>query len=173
METLKAIFTRQSVRSYAAEQISREDLEIILKAACAAPVANGKFEEVHLTVLQDQKLMDRITACAAKTTGNPDLKPFYGAPTVILVSSFPGKNLVYANAACMIENMAIAAADRGLGSVYLWGFIDSLCKDTELLKELQLPEGFAPISAIAVGHPTTALTEREVSLEKVGITYLR
>lgn len=172
METLKAIFTRQSVRNYTSEQISREDLEIVIKAACAAPVANGKFEEVHLTVLQNKELMEKITACAAKTTGNPDLKPFYGAPTVILVSCLPGKNLVYANAACLIENMAVAAADRGLGSVYLWGFIDSLCKDTVLLKELKLPEGFTPISAIAVGHPTTPLVEREISLDKMGVTYL-
>lgn len=172
METMKAIFTRQSIRSYTAKQISKEDLEIVLKAACAAPVGNGKYDEVHLTVLQNKELMEKITTCVAKTTGNPDLKPFYDAPTVILVSCLPGTNLIYANAACLIENMAIAAADRGLGSVYLWGFINSLCKDTELLKELKLPEGFTPVSAIAVGHPTTPLAEREISLDKVEITYL-
>jgi len=172
METMKAIFTRQSVRSYTAEQISNEDLEIVLKAACAAPVGNGKYDEVHLTVLQNKDLMKKITACAAKSSGNPDMKPFYDAPTVIIVSCLPGRNLVYANAACLIENMAIAAADRGLGSVYLWGFIDSLCKDTALLNELKLPKGFTPISAIALGHPTTPLAERETSLDKVGITYL-
>ena len=172
METLKTIFTRQSVRSYSEQQITREQLETILKAACAAPVGNGRYENVHLTVLQNKSLLEKITLQAAKVTGNPDARPFYGAPTVILVSSLPGKAIMYANVACLVENMALAAADQGLGSVYLWGFIDALNQNAELVKALNMPDGFVPVSAIAIGYSTNPLEQREISLDKIGINYL-
>lgn len=172
METLKAIFSRQSVRSYTMEQISSGELEILLKAAKAAPVGRGKFNEVHLTVLQNKVLMAKITEFIAYLVGNPDAKPFYGAPTVIIVSCLPESNLMYANAACMVENMAIAATDLGLGSVFLWGFIQRLYKNPALVAEFGLPEGFVMVSALGVGHATIPLLEREIPDQKVEVDFI-
>ena len=172
METLKAIFTRQSVRSYTTEQISTIELETLLKAAKAAPIGRGKFDEVHLTVLQNKGMIEKITEFITHLVGNPESKPFYGAPTVIIVSCLPESNLMYANAACMVENMAIAATDLGLGSVYLWGFIQRLYKNPSLVAEIGLPEGFVIVSALAVGHSISTLAERDIPDEKVGVNFL-
>ena len=172
METLKAIFSRQSVRSYLPEQISAIELETLLKAAKAAPIGNGKFGEVHLTVLQNKVLIEKITEFIAAFVGNPNAKPFYGAPTVIIVSCLPGSNLIYANAACMVENMAVAATDLGLGSIYLWGFIERINKNPDLVSHIGLPEGFVMVSALGVGHPVNHLVEREIPEQKVGVNFI-
>jgi nitroreductase len=172
METLKTLFTRQSVRSYLSNQISKEELDTLLKAALAAPTGRGKFGDIHLTVVQNEELLGKITAYVAKVAGDPAMKPFYGAPTVIIVSCIPNGNIHYANAACMVENMAIAATDLGLGSVYLWGFLTAVNQNPDLVRELRLPEGFVPTSALAVGHPFSPLPERAIPADKVGINFI-
>lgn len=164
MEIMKAIAMRKSTRSYKAEQISDKALAVILNAGCAAPVGMGAYDSVHLTVIQSSDLLDKITKVTANAFGNPNMKPFYGAPTVVVVSGKPNEkapNVEIANAACVIENMALAATDLGLGSVYLWGFLASFSADNALLKELDLPEGFVPVSAIALGYPTEPLTKEK------------
>lgn len=166
MEMMKAIAVRKSTRSYKSEQISDDSLNTVLNAGCAAPVGMGSYDSVHLTVIQSSSLLDKITKATANAFGSPNMKPFYGAPTLIVVSgkaNDKAPHIEIANAACVIENMALAATDIGLGSVYLWGFLASFSKEKELLKELNLPEGFIPVSGIALGYPTEPLTkEREL-----------
>jgi nitroreductase len=166
MEMIKTIAMRKSTRSYKAEQISDEALNLILTAGCAAPVGMAAYNTVHLTVIQNSELLEKITEAAAKAFGNPNAKPFYGAPTIVIVSAKPNEkapNVGIANAACIIENMSLAATDLGLGSVYLMGFLVSFSADKELLKELNLPEGFVPVSGIALGYPTEPITvEKEL-----------
>ena len=162
METLKAIAMRKSTRAFKAEQITDQKLNTIISAGCAAPVGMGAYETIHLTVLQNQNVMDEINTATAKAFGKPDLKPLYGAPTVVIVSStkntqFP--KIEYANAACIIENMLLAATDLGLGSVYLMGIIAALNSSPNLLKKLDIPEGFIPVSAVALGYPVEPLTD--------------
>jgi len=161
METLKTMAIRKSTRSYKPEQISEKELDTILCAGCAAPVAMGVYADVHLTVIQKAELLDKMTMAAANVFNNPAMKPFYGAPTVVIVSAKKGKfpNAEIASAACIVENMHLAATDLGLGSVYLWGFLIAFSTDLELVKELQLPEGFSPVSAIALGYPVKPLIE--------------
>lgn len=57
--------------------------------------------------------MDEITNATAKAFGKPDMKPFYGASTVVIVSSRKNTqipNIEYANAACIIQNMLLITA---------------------------------------------------------------
>ena len=184
METLKTIAMRKSTRSYTPEQISEQELDTILCAGCAAPVGNGAYGDVHLTVIQKIELLNNMTKIAANSFGDPALKPFYGAPTVVMVSVKKNKlanvetaNVAIANVACIIETMHLAATDLGLGSVYLSGFLkpflanDKLLK--ELIRELQLPEGFSPVSAIALGCPTEPLTEIKESKKKITVNTIR
>ena len=44
------------------------------------------------------------------------------------------------------------AAELGLGSVILFGFIRHLGEEAEYIKMLDLPEGTLPLLAVAVGH---------------------
>ena len=164
METLKAIAMRKSTRAFKPEQISDEDLDIILGAGCAAPVGMGAYETIHLTVLQNQDLMEQINSATAEAFEKPDLKPLYGAPTLVIVSSKKHSripNIEYANAACIIENMLLAATDLGLGSVFLWGFIGPLNASPDILNKLDIPEGFTPVSGVALGYPAEPLDDEK------------
>lgn len=176
MELLEAITLRKSTRSYKEEQIGDEALATVLNAGCAAPVGMGAYDSVHLTVIQNADLLDKITIAAAKAFNNPKAKPFYGAPTVIIVSSTENKkaaSVEAANAGCIIENMSLAATDLGLGSVYLMGFLLAFSADNELLKELNLPEGFRPVSAIALGYPTEPLNNSKGTKHTISINTIK
>lgn len=164
MEMMKVIAMRKSTRSYKSEQISDECLNNIISAGCAAPIGNGAYDAVHLTVIQDSNVLNRIAKTAANIFGAPNSNPLYGAPTLIIVSGIPNKqfpNAEIANAACIIENMTLAATDAGIGSVYILGALCAFSADKELLKELDLPKDFVPISGIALGYPTEPLSQEK------------
>lgn len=177
MELFKTIKTRKSTRGYKAEQITNEELDKVLLAAYAAPVGNGLYEDVHLTVVQNSDLLNRIVKSTSEVTNNPDANPFYGAPTVVFVSCRlrdPAKvSSTYANAACIIENMHLAATDIGLGSVYLLGLIRAGAITDSLKKELGIPEDFKPASAITLGYPTEELIERHIPTDRISTNYIR
>lgn len=176
MEMLKAIAMRKSTRGYKAEQISDESLTVILNAGCAAPVGMGAYDSVHITVIQNSDLLDKITKVTANVFGNPNMKPFYGAPTLVIVSGKPNEkspNVEVANAACIIENMTLAATNINIGSVYLWAFLSSFSADKELLKELDLSIGFVPVSGIALGYSTDPLTKEKELKQTIGINTIK
>lgn len=152
MELFEAMAKRKSCRAYTAEKVSAEAVKKIEWAAMAAPVGGAHYENVHLSVVQDEALMAEIRRVA----GGGEQDPFYGAPLAVFVStkarpSSPGVDI--ANAACLVEHMHLAATALDLGSVYIWGCLPAIRADAALKARLGVPEGFEPTSAIAVGHP--------------------
>lgn len=156
METMKAIARRKSTRSYRQGQIPDDVLNTILAAGCAAPVGLGKYNVLHLTVIQDEGILKKISAGISKTM-NMEGNMIYGAPTLVLVSSmdevFPGTE--HANTYCILENMAVAAADQKVDSCIIGGAGMAVNTDTQLRKALAIPDGFNPISSIALGYAVT------------------
>ncbi|WP_066685854.1 nitroreductase family protein [Christensenella intestinihominis] len=178
METMKAINRRKSVRSYTGEKISREALDTVLQAAYAAPVGMGKYENFHLTVIENREFMQAIEEKASAMFGKPDLHLFYGAPTFILVSSKPdGAEKVggidYCNTAAIVENMSLAATDLGVGHCYIWGGVAVLNANPDLVARLNLPEGHTPCSGIILGVTTEEYTDRDIPGQRIGTSYLR
>jgi nitroreductase len=82
----------------------------------------------------------------------------YGASTLIVVShriyGDSESSLLVAgqDAACIIENMLIAATWFGLGSAYLYSIIGELNDSEELRKILKIPASFRPIGSCAIGY---------------------
>ncbi|HCC35230.1 MAG TPA: nitroreductase [Ruminococcaceae bacterium] len=177
METMNTINRRKSVRSYTGEKISESILQIILKAANEAPVGMGKYENVHLTVIENQELLQAINEGAAKMFGQPDMQPLYGAPTYILVSEKPSRdsigNIEYSNAAIIVHNMALAAVDLGVGTCYIWGATTALGANPALIKQLNLPDGFFPCCGIIVGVTTEQYTVRDFPDNRIETVYLQ
>jgi len=156
METLKAIARRKSTRSYRQDQISDEVLNTILAAGCAAPVGMGKYDSLHLTVIQDKAVLKNISASISKIM-DTEADMLYSAPTVVLISSkdidIPGVD--YVNVGCVLENMAIAAADQKIDNGIVWGVGMAVSADIQLAKALDIPESFKPVGSIALGYATT------------------
>jgi nitroreductase len=164
METMKAIAKRKSTRDFKPDQIPEAALDAILDAGCAAPVGMRAYDTLRLTVIQDANLLKKLSDTAIKAMKREDGGSiYYGAPTVVIVSSkkpaAPG--LDYANAACIVENMLLAATDLGIDSVYVFGTVVAFQADAGLLKALDIPEGFFPVASVALGYGTNPSSEEK------------
>ena len=159
MNTLEAICSRKSIRSYTGQQISDDQLASILKAANAAPVGRGRYDTLHLTVVRNADLLASIDANAAEDPGD---HPLYGAPLLIVVSSSTEGNVPSANVAMVIHTMALAAVELGIGQCVIYGAIRALLKSPKLIARLQLPAGYTPLGALALGVSEESYAKRDV-----------
>ena len=157
MNTLEAITGRYSCRAYKNEQITEEDLEKILEAGMAAPVASAAYDTLHITIVRKQDVFDQINTGVSdlifKMMGRRMDKNF-GAPTMIFISSKPAmmSGMEYANASTVLENMAIAAVSLGIDNI-IWGAAAVVVAQSEkLMKELEIPEGFKPVLCLSLGY---------------------
>lgn len=162
MELKEALNARKSIRTYDGEQITKEQLDHILTAAYEAPIGMGKYDSIHLTIITNKDLLDEIDQNAAKFFGNPSMHPLYGAPMLIVVSSKDEGNVASANVGIILQNMALAAVDEGVGHCDIYGATAALVQNKELLAKLNLPEGFTPLGSIVLGRSSEQYWKRDV-----------
>jgi len=176
MNTFDNLFSRRSIRSYNGKSITDEQLRPILKAAYASPVGRALFETLNITVISNPDYLKKWEDYCESVTEH---RPFYGAPTVVLVSSLipstdlKSVNVNFSNAAILVQNMAIAATELGIGSCHIWGAVRLLNDNEELLKELNLPEGMVPCCAIILGHTDEKYELRNIPENKIKTNYLK
>ncbi len=157
MNAIESIKKRKSTRSYNSKQINNSNLEMILQAGMAAPVGSNAYDSLHITVVQNQEIFNKINVAVTemiyKILGKKMDKNF-GAPTMIFVSSKPAMmpSLEYANAACVLENMAIAATSLGIDNIIWGGAAAAVAQDADLQKALEIPEGYKPVLCISLGY---------------------
>ncbi len=174
MNTVEAIFSRKSVRSFCGS-LEKEELDTVLKAAYASPIGRAQYQTVHLSVISNKKLLKRINESAKEFFGNPSINPLYDAPVYILVSAklaSPEDNVGFSNCATIVENMALAATELGIGACHIWGATIALSQKEEILKELSLPEGFTPCCGIILGKTEEIYTQREIPEQRIVTDYI-
>jgi len=156
MNAMENLLARRSIRSYTGKLPTKEQMEIILQAAYAAPIGMGRYDSVRITVVTDSTFLSELESACAAQRGEENYHPLYGAPMLIILSSvFPGiptDNSSYSNTAIISQNIALAATHLGLGACHIWGAIRTLNTQSNLLAKLNLPAGFAPCCAVALGH---------------------
>lgn len=150
MEFMKVIKSRKSIRSYTDKQITNEELQQILVAGCAAPISQKDYASIHITVVQDKKMLLRIS----DTVGTA-ADPLYGVPTLVMISSTKAEveHIEYFNVACIVENMLLAATNLKVASIFLTYFLLSFVKKENLMEELGIPKGYTPLAAVGLGYP--------------------
>lgn len=173
MDFEQVLYLRKTTRKYQATQIQEADLQKILDAAQTAPLAAGDDKTTHITVVQDIAFLNRIreiTQVISRKTGNL-MDAFYGAPTIIFISAtdLSEDSIEYANVGCVIENMILQATALNLGSTYIWGCLGKLRDKPELLQELNIPDQYKILSALAIGYPAVPLEKREKK-DKIAVT---
>lgn len=176
MNPFELFQSRRCIRSYTGAPVSDEDLQKILQAANTAPTSMGEYENVHLTVITDPKLLAEIESACAEFMGQPGSHPLYGAPTLVVASSkFPSEamaNPAYSNAAILVHTMSLAATALGVGCCYIWGAVVALSGRPELVQALGLPEGFVPCCGLALGQSEEGYTPREIPQDRIGVNYV-
>ncbi len=177
MNTLEAIHSRRSVREFNGEKISEKELTEILDAAYAAPVGRAMYDTLSLTVIENKEMLAKWEKATADTFGNPNMHPFYGAPTIILVSSVVSdcamSNVNYSNAAIIVQNMALTATELGVGACHIWGAIGVLNANDELKRSLNIPDGMTPCCALALGRFDGKYELRDVIENRIATNYIK
>ena len=82
-DAIDVLVNRRSVRAYKKEQITKEQLDTILKAGTYAPSGMG-VQPTVMVVVQDAEMINHISKLNAAVNGS-DKDPFYGAPTLLIV----------------------------------------------------------------------------------------
>ena len=170
---LDAISERRSIRGYKPDQITKEQLDIILKAGEEAPSARN-MQPWHFTAVQNKDLLKEINDEANKQMNREAATDiFYGAPTVIFLSSDPDAHpWTRLDCGIAVENMALAAHAIGLGSVIIgicyMAFHDE--KEEYFNKLLKFPEKYTFAVSIAIGAPT--MTKDAHPIEPGRIDYI-
>ena len=172
---LKLLETRRSVRSYQDKQVDKETLDAILRAGTFAATGMNRQSPIIVAV-QNKETIQTLSKMNAAVMGR-DGDPFYGAPTVVLVSSVmnpaPMDNVKYSDAAGIVENMALAATEIGVGACHIWGAVRALNASPDLLAELNLPQGRVPCCAIALGHTDEVYTRREIKKNRIATDFFK
>ena len=166
------IEARHSVRKYTEQQISRENLELILKAGNFAPNAGGGQRSM-LIGIRDRDLTTRIGIMnlagfdrsnlagsyvskeQPSVIDDPTMKNgFYGAPSVVAI--FGQKRFLYrvADAFCCVENMVLQATELGISSCIISRGEETFASSEgqELLKKWEVPENYSAVCFVILGY---------------------
>ena len=116
-ETMNALLTRRSCRSYKSDPIPQEVLERILEAGTYAPTAMGRQSPIIIAVT-NREMRDRLSAMNAAVMGSQN-DPFYGAPVVLVVLADKSVGTYLYDGSLVLGNLMLAAHAEGLGSCWI------------------------------------------------------
>lgn len=152
-EGLALIRSRRAVRSYRPDEVPEELLAAVLEAGTWAPTGGGRQSPVIIAVTRPENRKAVAQLNAEVMGGHAD--PYYGAPVVVLVLAEQDAATCVEDGSCVLENMMLAAAAVGLGSVWVHRekeMFDS-ARGKALLRAWGLPETLRGIGGMALGYP--------------------
>ena len=154
---LRAIRARRSVRDYLKKALSPAQEDALFEAGRRA--ANAWDRQSFVLCRVGPKARERLAALTARHLGGAAADHnFFGAPLVVLFLDLRENPERRADAGCALENMMIAAAGLGLGSVWVDQF--ATLEDAPDLAALLGEFGFGPemviCGAAAFGWPDPA-----------------
>lgn len=157
---LDTILSRSSIRAYADAALTDYELDVLKKAALAAPTAMNKqeqrfifVEDPAVTATLDKLVFDKLDEKMRERITSRGGKVLYGAPLVVIVCAAPSL-FSPVDGGIAVESIVLAAKSIGLDSVILG--MPAVAFDGEsgvLAKKLfRFPEGYEFVIAVAVGH---------------------
>lgn len=172
MDLMNVLESRRSIRSFTGEAVSEETRKKLLFAANASPVGLAKYDTLHLTVIRDPGLLEQIERNTAAVFQVENRKFLYNAPELILISTTATDNVGFSNAAILAQDMALVAVNEGVGACHIWGATAALCANAELLRKLNIPDGFTPACAVAVGETEEVYARRDIPENRISVNYV-
>jgi nitroreductase len=147
---LDIIFKRRSIRVYQEKEVSRDTLKLLLQAAMAAPSAsNGRPWE--FIIITEKDILDKFRTRLKYGKHNAPAAIVVLANLKIAQSASP--NLFWVqDCSAAVENILIAAAGLGLGTVWIGSYPNEDVIKTEQ-DILGIPESIVPMALIYVGYP--------------------
>lgn len=143
--------TRRSMRKFTDEKVSREDLQLLLRAALMSPSSKG-LHSWQFVVVEDKALITELSHCKAQ--GADFLS---GAPMAIVVLAEPEVSDVWIEDASVASTMLLLQAeDLSLGSCWIQvrdrSDADGGHAEDNVRRVLDIDPSLRVLSIVAVGH---------------------
>lgn len=157
------IMSRRSIRNYKQIPVSRDTMQVILKAGINAP--NGQNRQSwEIRVVDNPDTMSEIKA--AMSAANPDVPmagdSFRNAPVMAFIAADTSYDFSLLDCGMLSENMVLSAWSMGVGSICLGSpvrFLDgseSIRSNPEIRKvmdKLDFSEGYQLVLCVGFGYP--------------------
>lgn len=183
-ETIRTIKNRRSIRKFKSEQIDEKVLQVIIEAGLYAPSGHNQ-QPWNFAVVQNKEIIEELNVESKKIIkafpddkvqkmmNNEKFNIFYNAPTVIIISGKDNAMTPREDCGAATQNMLLAAESLNIGGCWI-GFVTFLFrsqKGEEYKKKLNIPEGYSPYYAIALGYkdsnPRNALARKENTVQYI------
>lgn len=169
---IENIMTRTSIRQFKAQPVEQDKVDILLKAAMAAPSALN-LQPWHFIVINDK---ETIALLSGKQPTN--------APLMIAVCGDTDKTMLpdgstklpdfwVEDVSAATENLLLAAHALGLGAVWT-GVYPAMDRTAEVANVLNCPQNIVPLAIVRVGYPDESpepknkYKEENISYNKFG-----
>ena len=147
---LELFKNRRSIRKFTDKEVSKEDLEKILKAGLLAPSSMNK-NSAELIVIENKETIGQLEKC--KKLGTLPLKT---APLVIAVIGDSELSDVWVEDASIAATFIQLEVEKlNLGSTWIQmrkRNSESKDSEVEVRKVLDIPEKYGVLALIAIGH---------------------
>ena len=143
---MNAIFHRVSVRKYLEKAVEQDKVEMMLRAAMAAPSAHNQ-QPWEFYVVTDKAVIEELS----KST--PYTKCAAGAPLVFVPCyrlDGPSPDYFEIDMSASVENLLLEADELGLGAVWM-GIAPVEDRMETVRKVIGVPEHLKPFALVACG----------------------
>ncbi|MGD0037598.1 MAG: nitroreductase family protein [Bacteroidota bacterium] len=151
-DAISVIHKRKSVRNFTGESVTQNEIDILLKAAMAAPSAVN-CQPWEFILVTDRKTLDALGDAL------PFAKMIFKAGAAIIVCGVPAKahkqmeEYAVIDATLASQNILLAAEAIGLGAIWTAAYpYPDRMKSVKTI--LNIPEDIIPLNVIPIGHPT-------------------
>ncbi len=151
MDCIETINRRRSIRKFKNMDIGKENIDILLNAAQAAPSA-GNMQGRDFIIVTDRTIKRELVVAAHN-------QHFMASAPVIIVavanirrssSRYGSRGELYAvqDATASVMNIMLAATNIGLGTCWIGAFDEDIVRDI-----LNIPIGERPVAMVPIGYP--------------------
>lgn len=151
MDCIETINRRRSIRKFKNMDIGKENIDILLNAAQAAPSA-GNMQGRDFIIVTDRTIKRELVVAAHN-------QHFIASAPIIIVavanirrssSRYGSRGELYAvqDATASVMNIILAATNIGLGTCWIGAFDEDIVRDI-----LNIPIGERPVAMVPIGYP--------------------
>lgn len=145
------IMTRTSIRQYKDQPVEQEKIDIMLKAAMAAPTAVN-LQPWHFIVINDKNTIKLLSG--QQPTNAPLMIAVCGDTDKTTMPDGNGKlpDFWVQDVSAATENLLLAAHAQGLGAVWT-GVYPVMERVAEVANVLNCPNNIIPLAVVRIGYP--------------------
>ena len=169
---IENIMTRTSIRQYKDQPVEQEKVDILLKAAMAAPSAVN-LQPWHFIVITDKQTIGLLSG--QQPTNAPLLIAVCGDTDKTTTPDGKMKlpDFWVEDVSAATENLLLAAHALGLGAVWT-GVYPAMDRTAEVANVLNCPKNIVPMAVVRIGYPDESpepkdkFKEENISYNKFG-----